>query len=116
MASRISIGPLARTFGLLACSSALTIGLAALAHGAEGAALDTIPAGNSFETIPAGEAAQIDDTDFIMTELQDKRRDMDPTQNQNLLRGVHPKSHGCVRATFTIDSNLDPQYRVRTIC
>lgn len=29
--------------------------------------------------------------------------------NKKILRGVHPKSHGCVRATFTIDPNISPE-------
>ena len=29
-----------------------------------------------------------------------------------LLRGVHPKSHGCVRAKFTVDDDLDESHRV----
>jgi hypothetical protein len=27
-------------------------------------------------------------------------------------RGVHPKAHGCVEATFTVREDLDPEYRV----
>lgn len=28
------------------------------------------------------------------------------------LRGVHPKSHGCVKATFTINSDIAPEFQV----
>lgn len=32
--------------------------------------------------------------------------------NKKVLRGVHPKSHGCVKATFTIDSNVSPENQI----
>lgn len=103
MAPTISTGPLARAFGLLACSSALTIALTAAAIGAEVSV---------FETIPPGEAGQIDETAAIMINLQDKRRKNDHTQNDKLLRGVHPKSHGCVKAELVVNNDIDEKYRV----
>jgi hypothetical protein len=103
MASGISTGPLARAFGVLACSSALTIGLTVAAVGAEVSV---------FETIPPGEAEQIDETAAIMMHLQDLRQKNDPSQHGQLLRGVHPKSHGCVKAEFAVNSDIAEEYRV----
>jgi hypothetical protein len=69
-------------------------------------------AGNAFETIPPNEAEEIDELSKLATELQDRRRDNDPSQEGMLLRGVHPKSHGCVRAEFTVDEDIDARRRV----
>ena len=91
--------------GVVAVSSLIAVGLSAAAKAAE-------PVATIFETIPPGEAEQIDATAAIMTMLQDKRRDNDETQNRELLRGVHPKSHGCVKAKFTVNDELDKKYRV----
>jgi len=67
---------------------------------------------NAFETIPPNEAEEIDELSKLATQLQDRRRDNDPTQEGMLLRGVHPKSHGCVRAQFAVDDDLDASHRV----
>ena len=103
MSTLASTRPLSQTFAALALTGVFTLGSAAL-----GAA----EADNAFETIPAGEADQIEATAAIMMQLQDKRQKNDLTQNGQLLRGVHPKSHGCVRAEFTVNSDISPQYRV----
>ena len=87
MAMIICTRPLGEAFAAFALSGVLTLGLAASSATA---------AESAFETIPAGEAEQIDATAAIMLQLQDKRQKNDPTQNGQLLRGVHPKSHGCV--------------------
>ena len=59
-----------------------------------------------FEVIenPDQEAEQIAETTELTVKLIEKR--------YRPLRGVHPKSHGCVKATFTINSDLDPTLRV----
>jgi hypothetical protein len=63
-----------------------------------------------FERIknPDLEAEQIAETTELTVKLLDKRY---PPPCQ-ILRGVHPKSHGCVKATFTINSDLAPEYQV----
>lgn len=61
-----------------------------------------------FEHIPKEEAAQIAETTDITVKLLDKRY---PPPRQ-ILRGVHPKSHGCVKATFTINPDLAPEFQV----
>ncbi len=63
-----------------------------------------------FERIqnPDLEAEQIAETTDLTVKLLDKRY---PPPKQ-ILRGVHPKSHGCVKATFTINPDLGPEYQV----
>ena len=63
----------------------------------------------TFETIPEGESGAIDETVALGKVLQNKRVLADKTQNGKLLRGVHAKAHGCVKAKFTVNSNL-PQH------
>jgi hypothetical protein len=59
------------------------------------------------EKIPEGEAAQIDETVRLMGEILDRRY----MGKERFLRGVHPKDHGCVEATFTISDAIPPEYR-----
>ena len=90
------------------------LGAAALSmilwNGTTGAAAGE--AGNAFETVPPNEAEEIEELSKLATELQDRRRDNDPSQEGMLLRGVHPKSHSCVRAEFTVDEDIDARRRV----
>jgi len=69
------------------------------------------PAAAAFEQIPPDESAQIERIAQQTTELQDKRTDL-PEQLGKLLRGVHPKSHGCVSAEFIIDPDIVKEYQV----
>lgn len=57
---------------------------------------------------PDLEAKQIDETTELTVKLLDKRY---PSPAQ-ILRGVHPKAHGCVKATFTINSDIAPEFQV----
>lgn len=57
---------------------------------------------------PEQEAEQIAGTTDLTVKLLDKRY---PPPKQ-ILRGVHPKSHGCVKATFTINPDIDPELQV----
>ena len=57
---------------------------------------------------PEQEANQIAETAELTVKLLDKRY---PPPKQ-ILRGVHPKSHGCVKATFTINPDIDPELQV----
>jgi len=54
------------------------------------------------------EASQIDQIADITRELLKKRY---PSPEQ-VLRGVHPKSHGCVRATFEVLADVDSRLQV----
>lgn len=60
-----------------------------------------------FETVPPGEQAEIDEIIALTTQLLEKRYGSSLAR-----RGVHPKDHGCVKASFTVDSDLEPDYRV----
>ena len=57
---------------------------------------------------PELEANQIAETAELTVKLLDKRY---PPPKQ-ILRGVHPKSHGCVKATFTINLDIAPEFQV----
>ncbi|MER0172050.1 MAG: hypothetical protein DU489_15930 [Nitrosomonas sp.] len=57
---------------------------------------------------PDLEAEQIAETTKLTVDLLDKRY---PPPKQKL-RGVHPKSHGCVKATFTINPDIPPELQV----
>jgi len=64
--------------------------------------------GAEFEDPPQNEPKLIDDIEQL-TIAQLYRR---YSATRPLLRGVHPKDHGCVEATFTVLKNLAPEYRV----
>lgn len=66
---------------------------------------------NPFETIvqPDIEKEEIQQISDLMINLLDKRY---TNENKKILRGVHPKSHGCVQATFTINNDIAPAYQV----
>jgi hypothetical protein len=66
----------------------------------------------AFETVPPGEAEQIRATAAMMMTLQHIRAEKIEEQEKKLLRGVHPKSHGCVKAEFVVNGDIDPQYRI----
>ncbi|MCI0667875.1 MAG: hypothetical protein L0Y38_07265 [Methylococcaceae bacterium] len=77
-----------------------------------------------FEHIPDPglEAEQIDEIARLMVKLLDKRYPLKDDQRKFLgihyppsirvLRGVHPKSHGCVKAVFEVDPDIRQDYRV----
>ena len=66
---------------------------------------------NPFEKIIdlATEQDEIKQLTDITEQLLDKRY---TSQNKNILRGVHPKSHGCVKATFKINEDIATKYQV----
>lgn len=68
------------------------------------------PPGCPFEHIQnqALETKQITEVADLTVQLLNKRY----PSPKPVLRGVHPKSHGCVDATFTVNANIDPKYRV----
>lgn len=65
---------------------------------------------NPFETIlnPEQENEQIEE----VADLTEKLLEMRYCPAGNILRGVHPKSHGCVDATFRISKDIDKNLRV----
>jgi hypothetical protein len=64
--------------------------------------------GCPFEHIQNQEADQIAET----TDLTVKLLDMRYQPPKQILRGVHPKSHGFVKALFTIDPDISPEFQV----
>ena len=62
-----------------------------------------------FETIPAEEADKIAETAELTTKLLDNRY---TKNNEKILRGVHPKSHGCVEASFEIVADLEEDLQI----
>lgn len=69
---------------------------------------------NAFEpNIPETEKNQIEEIALLTPQMQDKRAVGLPEQAGKVLRGVHPKSHGCVRGEFTVfgPEELEPGFR-----
>lgn len=66
------------------------------------------PSAPQVEKVPSGEAAQIQE--IIAATLQ-QLKNRYPHQQQ-VIRGVHTKDHGCVQATFEVVEDLDERYRV----
>lgn len=62
------------------------------------------------EVVPKQEAAGIKEITALTTKLQKSRKPLEG-QKGKVLRGVHPKSHGCVDATFTINDKIASEYR-----
>lgn len=63
---------------------------------------------SSMETVPPGEAEDIKDVMRILRAMM--LRDYPPA-NRPMLRNQHPKSHGCVRAQFTIEEYVPEAFR-----
>lgn len=65
---------------------------------------------NPFENIedPRKESVQVKEIADLTRRLLDTRY----PKPDKILRGVHPKSHGCVRATFEVAADIDPDLRV----
>lgn len=66
-------------------------------------------AGCPFEHISQQENEQIDEISDLTVKLLDERY---TKSGKPILRGVHPKSHGCVKATFKISDTIDEDLRV----
>jgi hypothetical protein len=60
------------------------------------------------EIVPEGEAQQIQQIAALMVTLMEQRY----RAGEPFLRGVHPKAHGCARATFTVNPNISEDLRV----
>ena len=74
---------------------------------------DSSPLNFTFETIPADEAVQIADITLKTGELQRRRAQVfNDVQGGQILRGVHPKSHGCVVADFNISPDIAADFQV----
>jgi hypothetical protein len=63
---------------------------------------------SGLESPPQGEEELIDRSTGVMEQLLNRRY----TGKPRFLRGVHPKDHGCVEATFTVSADLPPEYQV----
>ena len=69
--------------------------------------------GLEVEEIPAGEDAMIAQTAAMTKQLQHIRARSEVLgQDGNVLRGVHPKSHGCLVGRFTVNPKLRKRMRV----
>ncbi len=67
----------------------------------------------AFEIIPDGESKKIADIAKKTMQLQNKRALVfKEAQGGQRLRGVHPKSHGCVVGDFVINKDIAPNLRV----
>ena len=85
--------------------------LCACAHVDGGA--DSPPPNYGFEIIPADEAKQKGDITAKTGQLQRRRAQVfEDVQGGRILRGVHPKSHGCVVADFTISPDIAADFQV----
>jgi hypothetical protein len=70
----------------------------------------TAPSANPFDVVadPSLEARQIQQiADLTVKQLDQRYPDPAP-----ILRGVHPKSHGCVQAIFSVHRDLPREYQV----
>lgn len=88
-----------------------TLAIAALALFAGGATAEKPPAIShdaAWEIIPDAEAKQIAHI-VELTVAQMKKRYLDKLPP---LRGVHPKDHGCVKATFQVLNDIPEAYRI----
>lgn len=63
---------------------------------------------HALEVVPEGESVKID---HIVALTLQQLRNRYPGQ-KSVLRGVHAKDHGCVKATFEVLPELDTSYRV----
>lgn len=64
-----------------------------------------------FQIIPDGEADERRAVAQMTVQLQKKRKAV-PSNNDEILRGVHPKSHGCVDANFIVNKDISRELRV----
>ena len=61
-----------------------------------------------FEQVPEGEAKRIENiVDFTIKQMQSRYKNGKP-----MLRNVHPKDHGCVKAKFEVNSDLPEELAV----
>ncbi len=80
--------------------------LFALANLAPAQKPQPVPHDPELEVIPSCEATQIDHIVALTVEQMKKRYTIP------IARGVHPKDHGCVTATFKVSDDLPEAYRV----
>lgn len=65
---------------------------------------------NPFEVIPDQKLEQKQQEEIV--DLTVKLQDQRYPKPEKILRGVHPKSHGCVKATFAINKDIDKALQV----
>ena len=91
---------------LLLSAAAFCWNHAAYAQGAPGwAGASTAP--TRFETVPPNEGEQIAEIVQLTQKLLQQRYPEGMAR-----RAVHPKDHGCVQASFTINPDIPENYRV----
>ena len=61
------------------------------------------------EKVPEKEAEWRNETAALTVKLQEKRKAL---QKGAVLRGVHPKSHGCVDADFVVNKDIGDDYQI----
>lgn len=76
------------------------------ARAEQGPSAVAAPPPTKFETAPQGEAEQIAQIIALTTQLLQMRYPEGMAR-----RGVHPKDHGCVKATFTVNADIPQNYR-----
>lgn len=99
------IGNKARLLAYVSALGLMVIGCAASTSISPEATVERI----DVEIIPPGEPAMIEEVANLTRVLQDQRKLL---QGGEIFRGVHPKSHGCVDATFTVLQYIDSAYQV----
>jgi hypothetical protein len=76
-------------------------------YGAPAAGASSSNSPTKFETVPPDEAEQIVETVSLTRQLLQQRYPVGMAR-----RAVHPKDHGCVKAAFTVNSDIPEKYRV----
>ncbi|WP_299849389.1 hypothetical protein [uncultured Roseovarius sp.] len=71
--------------------------------------VDYTTAPTNFENIPEQEGDWRTEITAMMVQLQERRK---AVQNSEILRGVHPKSHGCLDAEFSVNTCLDSRFKI----
>ncbi len=95
------------SFAAAALLSTLAINTRHEAIAAEQAGAGAPPPQTKFEKAPPGEAEQIAQIIDLTQQLLQMRYPEGMAR-----RGVHPKDHGCVKATFTVNPDIPEKYRV----
>ena len=89
--------------------------LTACGNDAENQTKPPVPQAQSyaFEIVPNEEAGKVADIAKKTMQLQNKRAIVfEVVQEGKKLRGVHPKSHGCVKGQFEINKDIPPNLQV----
>ncbi len=94
--------------GLLA-SAGIAISCKPAHQGASGKSLEVVAPAGSLEAVPPDEAVA---TDKIAKIIADQLKKDHPAGVRPVKRDAHAKHHGCVKADFHVNENLDPALAV----